>query len=338
MKYTKLILSTGALAGVPLVAVACSNVEVDPNRKVLYNVNPSQFGINLSSNVKTRTLLFAAATGENFLHDDGVFRFGLHHSPLRGVSGDWTAIAARVKSATDNTLVEPNEFKIAKASVKKVSSVEFGRPLSFEWTGDQKLSNNAFYTFIFYKNDGTERIVFSGRNIQSNRDIFPSKNPNVKDDSTQATPSKKVLINEDATQFEIKLSSDVKTRTLLFAAATSENFLHDDGVFRFGLHHSPLRGATGEWVAVAARVKSANDNSLVEPKEFKIAQATVKNVSNIDAEKPLEFAWEGEQKLSNNAFYTFIFYKKDGTERIVFSQANIDGNRDIFPSRNSKLS
>ncbi|UWV93573.1 hypothetical protein NW062_06715 [Mycoplasmopsis cynos] len=107
-----------------------------------------------------------------------------------------------------------------------------------------------------------------------------------------------------------KHTGSVKTRELLFPAAKNENKLDANGIFNIGLHHSPVEGVQGEWVAFATEVKSETDNTLVEPVVIK--QATTKATNG---EFPLRWKFEGENKLQDGKFYTFIFWKKDGTEK-----------------------
>ncbi|WP_322960796.1 hypothetical protein RRG43_02100 [Mycoplasmopsis cynos] len=122
-----------------------------------------------------------------------------------------------------------------------------------------------------------------------------------------------------------KHTGSVKTRELLFPAAKNENKLDANGIFNIGLHHSPVEGVQGEWVAFATEVKSETDNTLVEPVVIK--QATTKATNG---EFPLRWKFEGENKLQDGKFYTFIFWKKDGTEKIVFSPDNIKNSKDVF--------
>ncbi|WP_031488792.1 Vmc-like lipoprotein signal peptide domain-containing protein [Ureaplasma canigenitalium] len=135
----------------------------------------TKYGIpKYEGQVKTRTLLHPAAISENKLNAEGVFRFQLHHSPVEGVTGDWVAFATEVKSANDNTLVEPLSIKKATTKADETPGVEFKLIFHFD---KEKLENGKYYTFIFIKADGSERVVFNDQNIQNSRDIFPSKYP-----------------------------------------------------------------------------------------------------------------------------------------------------------------
>ncbi|MDZ7293535.1 hypothetical protein [Mycoplasmopsis pulmonis] len=131
-----------------------------------------------------------------------------------------------------------------------------------------------------------------------------------------------------ANNFEIKPKANVEDRRLLHPAAPENKLI--DGKFRFSLRHSPVRGLTGEWVAYATEVKAANDNSLVMPVNIHKAEASVKTVNDIDAEASLVFNFETLNTSQKGKHFTFYFIKKDGSQRILFSQANIEANRDIF--------
>ncbi|WP_341500883.1 hypothetical protein [Mesomycoplasma ovipneumoniae] len=129
------------------------------------------FNIPKKDNVKIRTLLFPAARSENRLNSEGVFRFQLHHSPVKGVTGKWSAYASEVKSLTDNTLVDPLKVKVARTTAIEGDNIEF--PLVFRWDEqDQKLEKGKFYTFIFWKDDGSEKIVFKPEHVENSRDTF----------------------------------------------------------------------------------------------------------------------------------------------------------------------
>ncbi|WP_338822282.1 hypothetical protein [Mycoplasmopsis felifaucium] len=101
-----------------------------------------------------------------------------------------------------------------------------------------------------------------------------------------------------------------------------------NGIFNIKLHLAPVKGATGEWLTFATEVKSTNDNTLVKPVVIKIASA----IAEPSKEYPLKWSFDGDQKLESGKFYTFVFYKKDGSEVIVFSQKHIANNKDIFPA------
>ncbi|MGX9339447.1 MULTISPECIES: hypothetical protein [unclassified Mycoplasma] len=154
----------------------------------------------------------------------------------------------------------------------------------------------------------------------------------VPDAGPKINENKKTNQTLDFTNFGVKkFNGQVKTRTLLFAAATSENFLDKDGVFSFRLHHRPVEGVKGEWLAFATEVKGRNDNTLVDPLNIKIASTQADEGAGV--EYPLRFKFDKpENKLGTGKYYTFVFWKKDGTERIVFNQTHIDNNNDIFPS------
>ncbi|MDW2860825.1 hypothetical protein [Mesomycoplasma ovipneumoniae] len=156
------------------------------------------------------------------------------------------------------------------------------------------------------------------------------KNKPVKMD-TQETKTKKTnqTIDFHAAPFNIPKKDNVKIRTLLFPAARSENRLDSQGVFRFQLHHSPVKGVTGKWSAYATEVKSLTDNTLVDPLKVKVARTTAIEGDNI--EFPLVFRWdEQDQKLEKGKFYTFIFWKDDGSEKIVFKPEHVENSRDTF--------
>ncbi|WP_029608841.1 hypothetical protein [Mycoplasma simbae] len=133
----------------------------------------------------------------------------------------------------------------------------------------------------------------------------------------------------DFTQHGIAaFSGEVKVRTLLYPAQTRDNNLDKDGVFNIKLHLSPVKGATGEWVAFATEVKSSTDNSLVDPVVIK----TATTIANPQDSYPLRWSFTGDQSLENGKAYTFVFYKKDGSEVIVFNRDHIKSNKDIFPA------
>ncbi|WP_051521862.1 hypothetical protein [Mycoplasma leonicaptivi] len=129
----------------------------------------------------------------------------------------------------------------------------------------------------------------------------------------------------DFTKYGIqKFSGHPKVRILLFPAQ-QEN-VDETGIFNIALHLSPVRGVTGEWIAFATEVKSENDNTLVEPLNVKQASTIAKT----NEEYPLQWSFDGDQKIRPYKSYTFIFWKKDGSEVIVFSKSNIESNKDIF--------
>ncbi|WP_027335041.1 hypothetical protein [Mycoplasmopsis felifaucium] len=133
----------------------------------------------------------------------------------------------------------------------------------------------------------------------------------------------------DFTQYGIKnFNGNLKVRTLIYPAATRSNKMDKNGIFNIKLHLAPVKGATGEWLAFATEVKSTNDNTLVKPVVIKIASA----IAEPSKEYPLKWSFDGDQKLESGKFYTFVFYKKDGSEVIVFSQKHIANNKDIFPA------
>ncbi|MDW2906143.1 hypothetical protein R7V41_01365 [Mesomycoplasma ovipneumoniae] len=95
----------------------------------------------------------------------------MHHSPVKGVTGKWSAFATEVKSLTDNTLVDPLKVKVARTTAIEGDNIEF--PLIFRWDKQgQKLEKSKFYTFIFWKDDGSKKIVFNSRHIEQNNDTF----------------------------------------------------------------------------------------------------------------------------------------------------------------------
>ncbi|MHA0311900.1 hypothetical protein ACXYWI_01280 [Mesomycoplasma ovipneumoniae] len=146
---------------------------------------------------------------------------------------------------------------------------------------------------------------------------------------TTTTRKTNQTIDFHSAPFNIPKKDNVKTRTLLFQAARSENRLDSQGVFRFQLHHSPVKGVTGKWSAYASEVKSLNDNTLVDPLKVKVARTTAIEGDNI--EFPLVFRWdEQDQKLEKGKFYTFIFWKDDGSEKIVFKPEHVENSRDTF--------
>ncbi len=155
------------------------------------------------------------------------------------------------------------------------------------------------------------------------------KNKPVKMDTQTTTRKTNQTIDFHSAPFNIPKKDNVKTRTLLFQAARSENKLDSQGVFRFQLHHSPVKGVTGKWSAYASEVKSLNDNTLVDPLKVKVARTTAIEGDNI--EFPLVFRWdEQDQKLEKGKFYTFIFWKDDGSEKIVFKPEHVENSRDTF--------
>lgn len=128
-------------------------------------------------------------------------------------------------------------------------------------------------------------------------------------------------------------SGDVNTRQLLFPAQTRDNKLNADGIFEIKLHLNPTRGAKGKWYAFATEVKSANDNTLVNPSVVYRAETTAKEGVNLDNDFPLVWKFDQEgNKLQEGKFYTFVFYAADGSDRIIFSLDNIRANKDIFPA------
>ncbi|MXR10648.1 hypothetical protein [Mesomycoplasma hyopneumoniae] len=154
-------------------AIKMGNQEATKTKKTNQTINfhSAPFNIPKKDNVKIRTLLFPAARNENKLDSQGVFRFQLHHSPVKGVTGKWSAYATEVKSLTDNTLVDPLKVKVARTTAIEGENIEF--PLVFRWDEqDQKLEKGKFYTFIFWKDDGSEKIVFNSRHIEQNNDTF----------------------------------------------------------------------------------------------------------------------------------------------------------------------
>ncbi|MBN3534394.1 hypothetical protein [Mycoplasma procyoni] len=301
------------------------NKDIFPVKYTNHSIDLKANGINLKPGFKERTFLYPAATPENFLNEDGVFKFGLHEKPLEGAEGEWVAFATKVKSATDNTIFS-KETPVVKAEAtadKTKDPLKHEPRLTFEWSAAKgnALENGAFYTFIFYKKDGSERVVYSAENLAGNKDIFPVKASNQNIDPTKHGVA--------------KLAENIDVRKLLHPAAVEENFLDSNGVFRFGLHEQPLVGVAGEWVAIASEVKSATDNTLVVPQTVKIATATADETKDpIQHKRRLDFVWSeaNGNKLEENKFYTFVFYKKDGTQKIVFGDENIKTNKDIFPT------
>lgn len=136
-------------------------------------------------------------------------------------------------------------------------------------------------------------------------------------------------IDLDYTKYGIdKFDGVVKERVLLFPAQTRENNLDSNGVFKIKLHLSPVKGVTGEWIAFATEVQNAKNNKLTNP--LIIKKSTT--LANPDKEYPLTWSFE-KDKLENGKSYTFIFWKKDGSEKIVFSKEHINENLDIFPAK-----
>ncbi|VEU64292.1 hypothetical protein [Mycoplasmopsis cynos] len=87
------------------------------------------------------------------------------------------------------------------------------------------------------------------------------------------------------------------------------------GIFNIGLHLAPVQGVQGEWVAFATEVKSETDNTLVEPVVIK--QATTTATSD---DFPLRWKFEGENKLQDGKFYTFIFWRKMEQKKSYLAQ------------------
>ncbi|MDQ0513968.1 hypothetical protein J2Z62_000406 [Mycoplasmoides fastidiosum] len=137
--------------------------------------------------------------------------------------------------------------------------------------------------------------------------------------------------NIDYRGFAIKPQPNVEDRILKFPAAIAENKLNAEGKFRFQLHHSPVQGLMGEWTAYATRVKAMHNNDLFQPITVYSATATVQAVHDIDAESSLVFVFDQLDVTKKGQFFTFYFIKNDGSQRILFSQVNIENNRDIFP-------
>lgn len=135
----------------------------------------SKYGIpKIEGQVKERVLLYPAQTRSNNLDKDGVFTMSLHLAPVKGVSGEWIAFATEVKSETDNTLVEP--LVIKKASTKAIEDPNADYKLIWKFN-EEKLENGKSYTLIFWKKDGTEKIIFNPEHTKTNKDIFLAKLP-----------------------------------------------------------------------------------------------------------------------------------------------------------------
>ncbi|MBN0970642.1 variable surface lipoprotein [Mycoplasma phocoeninasale] len=269
--------------------------------------------------VKTRTLIHPAARDANKLDAAGVFKFKLHLEPTRGVKGKWLGFATEVKSLEDNTLAPSKSVKVATTTADEQADPNEGFPLIFKWTDNNKLEKGKFYTFIFWKEDGSEKIVFSDENIKGSKDTFI------------AEEGRRTNQTIDFTEHGIKSFPEerVKTRTLLHPAARAENKLDADGVFKFSLHLAPVRGVTGEWAAFATEVEAENNNTLKLQANKPIIKKTT-TIAKTNEEFPLVFEWKTE-KLDKKKVYTFIFWKTDGTEKIVFSDVNIKGSKDTFP-------
>ncbi|MGZ9797325.1 hypothetical protein ACXYRO_02500 [Mycoplasma sp. 4013] len=128
--------------------------------------------------------------------------------------------------------------------------------------------------------------------------------------------------------------ADIKVIYLKHPAARSENYMSKDGSFVFVLHDQPLVGVKGDWVAIAAEVKSLDDNSLVKDGDIKAAYASVDvNQDPLkEGQYPLLFKWDkdNDNALIPNKFYSFAFYKKDGSEKILFSVENMNKNLNTF--------
>ncbi|WP_051521863.1 hypothetical protein [Mycoplasma leonicaptivi] len=136
-------------------------------------------------------------------------------------------------------------------------------------------------------------------------------------------------IDIDFTKYGIqKFSGQQNVRRLLHPADKS-NRLDANGIFNIKLHLSPVKGVTGEWIAFATEVKSENDNTLVKPLNIKY----VSTIAQTDQEFPLVWKFDGDQKLQDGKFYTFVFIKKDGSDIIMFSEQNIQTSRDVFPAQ-----
>ncbi|WP_322876293.1 hypothetical protein [Mycoplasmopsis felis] len=192
-KYLKNIgIITSLGIGISTISASCSDYETkqtkerhdkekpktSEDRKEIQNrigdIDFTEYGVaKFSGNVKTRTLLFPAQTGSNNLDRDGVFHISLHLSPVKDATGDWYAFAAEVISSNNNTLVKPVVIKKSLTTAKE--GAEF--PLRWQFTDENKLEDGKSYTFIFWKTDGSEVIVFSKSNIENNKDIFPARLP-----------------------------------------------------------------------------------------------------------------------------------------------------------------
>lgn len=180
----------------------------------------------------------------------------------------------------------------------------------------------------------------SGSTTNTNKDTTkpqepspPSTNNNPPSPQEQPqTPKPQRNTDLDFTKYGVpKFEGEVKTRTLLFPAQNNANNLDAAGIFHMRLHLSPVRGVVGEWFAFATEVKSANDNTLVEPLVIKKTKTTALPTNN-DFEYPLSWQFD-EERLEPGKSYTFVFYAADGSERIVFSKEHQQSNQDIFPAR-----
>ncbi|MGZ9432540.1 hypothetical protein [Mycoplasma sp. 613B] len=309
--------------------VSCSNPAKTTN-ETNQSLDYTTYGIAKANQVKERVLEFPAARGENRMDENGVFSFHLHNTPVQGVSGEWTAFATEVKSLTDNTLVKDTKGKpVVKKAMAMAKEVDASKdfPLVFSWTGDNKLTEGKFYTFIFWKNDGTEKITFKNDFIKDNKDIFPA---------TSIKTITNLSIDFTVPEYGVtKLTTGtVKERQLEFPAVRSENVLDANGIFTFKLHNTPVQGVKGEWLAFATEVTSLHDNTLVKDANgkpiVKKAMAMAKANADVVNENALEFSWTGDNKLTEGKFYTFIFFAKDGTERIVFKPEFVVESKDTF--------
>ncbi|AXE60548.1 hypothetical protein DA803_00325 [[Mycoplasma] phocae] len=321
-KSTKLMISLGSISSVvvlPLVAAACGNSTDRANRKTNQSIDFTKYGVESATLKKERVLIHPAARDANKLDDNGVFTFSLHLEPTRGVTGEWLGFASEVRSLNDNTLVEPETVKVATTQADTTADPEKGFPLVFKWDGNNKLTEGKYYTFVFWKKDGTEKIVFKQEFINSSQDTF------------RAEKRRKTNQTLDFTKYGITKAATVKDRVLIHPAARDANKLDQDGVFKFSLHLAPTKGVTGTWIGVASEVKSLEDNTLVEPESVKVAETEADTAADSETGFPLIFKWDKENnKLTEGKAYTFVFWKKDGTERIVFKQEFIDSSRDTF--------
>ncbi|MCV3743538.1 hypothetical protein OF377_01375 [Ureaplasma sp. ES3154-GEN] len=311
-------------------SVDANNTKRDTNQML----DVTKYGVKTPFNPatgRTRTLLFPADRNGNKMDANGVFHFKLHLKPVRGVKGEWVAIATEVKSLTDNSLVrDANGMPIVKTAFTTAVDTNNDQdfPLAFAFDGPNALEDKKFYTFLFYALDGSERILYQEDHVKNSADTFPATLP------ASAKMTNQTL---DVTKYGVaKYMGSIKTRTLIHPADTANNKLDAQGVFNFALHLAPVRGVTGEWVAIATEVKGANDNSLVlDNNKMPVVKTTTTTAvpTTNDADFPLRWMFNGDNKLENNKFYTFIFYKKDGSERIVFKPEVIENNTDIFPAK-----
>ncbi|TDV24181.1 hypothetical protein BCF59_0130 [Mycoplasmopsis mustelae] len=337
------ISSTLSLATATSVAAACGNQQTNTNKNVKTNdevvklvskaqvttkVDLAANGINLKNSVGTRTFLYPAATAENYMHSDGSFTFGLHEKPLTNATGEWTAFAIKVKEQNDNTPVEPLSIKKATATADTTKDPLKHEPrlfFTFDATHNNALDVDSFYTFEFYKNDGSERIVYSNENIQNKKNIFSTK---ILNDQTI-----------DPTKYGVQANTAaVQKIEFLHPAARDENYLaKSDGSFTFGLHAQPLVGVTGEWVAIATEVRGLDDNTLKPNGQIVKAEATADETQDPtkSGEYRLFFTFDATNKnaLNKDSFYTFTFFKKDGSQKIVYSEANIKGSKNTFSTK-----